>query len=311
MIENIKNLKQRLTKYNIQCSIIPGQYLSDLKLELDQRLASGSLDSVFYHERLTSFSYDIPADFPDAKSLVITATPQPKIKVEFCLNGKHFFAVVPPTYSYETDAVAQQVLSRLLASEGYRIQKAVVPEKMLAVRSGLAGYGRNNVTYVEPFGSFVRLKSFWTDLPVDSHCWQEFRVMERCHNCSACVKKCPTQAVSPDRFIIRAERCLTFLNEKSDPFPEWLKPEWHNCLIGCMICQEVCPMNKNIKDWVVEGEKFAERETLKILNGEPGDSLPSATQDKLKRLYLFDDYHLLHRNLMVLVNNKTNRSDDF
>ena len=308
MIDNIKKLKQGLTKYNIQCSIIPVQYLSDLKLELDLQFASGSLDSVFYHERLTSFSYDIPAEFPDAKSIIITAAPQPKIKVEFCLDGNNFFAFIPPTYSYETDAVAHQVLSRLLANDGYRVQKAVVPEKMLAVKSGLAGYGRNNVTYVEPFGSFVRLKSFWTDLPADFSYWQEFRVMERCHNCSACIKKCPTQAICPDRFIIRAERCLTFLNEKSDAFPEWVQPEWHNCLIGCMICQDICPMNKAVKDQVVDGENFSEQETLMILKGERKDKLALATQDKLKRLYLWEEYVLLQRNLNCLID-KEKRSN--
>jgi len=304
----IQKLKEALAESNFQCSIISVQHILDLKSELEQRLGDGSLDRNFYHERLTSFSYNIPAEFPDAKTIINTAAPQPKIKVEFCLDGNNFFAFIPPTYSYETDAVAQQVLSRLLANDGYRVQKAVVPEKMLAVKSGLAGYGRNNVTYIEPFGSFVRLKSFWTDLPTDFSYWQEFRVMERCHNCSACIKKCPTQAITSDRFIIRAERCLTFLNEKTDPFPDWIRPDWHNCLIGCMICQDICPMNKAVKDQVVDGENFSEQETLMILKGERKEKLALATQDKLKRLYLWEEYVLLHRNLNSLID-KEKRSN--
>lgn len=297
----ILTLKSKLAASNFQCSLISVQHLSVLKSELQQRLGDGSLDRNFYDERLTSFSYNPPAEFPDAKSIIITAAPQPKVQVEFCWNGKKFQAIVPPTYSYATDKKAVEILSGLLAGYGYRVQKAILPEKMLAVRSGLAGYGRNNVTYVEPWGSFARLKSFWSDLPCGPDSWQEFHVMERCQNCAACIKKCPTQAISSDRFMIRAERCLTFLNEKSDTFPDWVNPEWHNCLIGCMICQEACPLNKTVKDWGVKGEQFSELETLMILNGELKEKLSKDTQGNLKRLYLWDDYALLQRNLKVLI----------
>jgi epoxyqueuosine reductase len=37
--------------------------------------------------------------------------------------------------------------------------------KRLAVRSGLARYGRNNVTYVEGMGSFLELSASLTDMP--------------------------------------------------------------------------------------------------------------------------------------------------
>ena len=49
------------------------------------------------------------------------------------------------------------------------------------------------------------------------------------------MNKCPTKAIRQDRFLISAEQCLTFFNEKPDDFPEWVNPVWHNCLIGCMI----------------------------------------------------------------------------
>jgi epoxyqueuosine reductase len=28
--------------------------------------------------------------------------------------------------------------------------------------------------------------------------------------------------------------------------PDWLQPDVHHALIGCMRCQEVCPANKNV-----------------------------------------------------------------
>jgi len=95
---------------------------------------------------------------------------------------------------------------------------------------------------------------------------------------------------------------LTFFNEKSGDFPEWVDPSWHNCLIGCMICQDICPVNKDHTNWIVEGGKFLEEETLIILKGVLKDKLPLDTIEKLKKLYMLNNYNLLQRNLRVLIN---------
>ena len=127
-------------------------------------------------------------------------------------------------------------------------------------------------------------------------------MMDRCHHCTACIKNCLTHAVHEDRFLISGERCITFYNEKPGDFPDWIDPEWHNCLIGCMICQDICPANKEQSDRIVEGETFTPAETQMILEGASRDKLPDPTIEKLKKIYMFNDYHLLQRNLGVLIN---------
>jgi epoxyqueuosine reductase len=87
-----------------------------------------------------------------------------------------------------------------------------------------------------------------------------------------------------------------------DEFPEWIDPSWHNSLIGCMICQDVCPVNKDYTKWVVPGEEFSEEETLIILKGVSKDKLPLETNEKLKKICMLDSYNLLQRNLGVLIN---------
>jgi hypothetical protein len=57
-------------------------------------------------------------------------------------------------------------------------------------------------------------------------------------------KKCPTAAIKPDQFLLHAEYCLTFHNEKRGEFPEWIGTPAHHCLVGCMRCQIICPENK-------------------------------------------------------------------
>ncbi|MBM3156693.1 MAG: hypothetical protein FJ004_05350 [Chloroflexi bacterium] len=208
---------------------------------------------------------------------------------------------IPPTYSYKTDAIIEKTLLDVLKPQRFTIKPARLPQKLLAVRSGLAQYGKNNIAYAEGMGSFHRLKVFLSDLPPVYDKWLELKSMEKCSKCSACLKKCPTSAIVPDRFLIRAERCLTFHNERVEPFPDWIKPSWHNCWIGCMVCQSVCPTNKKFYKWFVETEHFTERETDLILRGAPSSLLPKATANKLKRLDLLEDLNLLPRNLDVLL----------
>ena len=117
-------------------------------------------------------------------------------------------------------------------------------------------------------------------------------MMERCQKCTACLRHCPTGAITSERFLLRAERCITFHNEKpSDvPFPAWLDASWHNCLVGCMICQKVCPANKDVVKWIEAGATFDDEETDLILNGVSEQRLPRKTVEKLKKLDMIRYY---------------------
>jgi epoxyqueuosine reductase len=250
------------------------------------------------------WNYEIPSGFSNAESILIIAAQQPKVDVSFQLPDNTIHAVIPPTYLHDIDEKIVQEVSLFLKGHGYKIAKALLPEKLTAVHSGLASYGRNNIAYIDGWGSYFTARTFFSDIPCPSDNWQELQMMERCHRCTACIKKCPTRAIHEDRFLISGERCITFYNEKPGDFPDWIDPEWHNCLIGCMICQDICPANKEQSDRIVEGETFTPAETQMILDGVPRNKLPDPMIEKLRKIYLFDDYHLLQRNLGVLINKK-------
>ena len=102
-------------------------------------------------------SLDPPADLAGARSIVIVAVPTPQMRIAFHWQGERVPVVAPPTYvSYtpRTESV-QAVLAAWLQREGYRLAKPRLPLKTLAVRSGLADYGRNNICYVPGMGSFL------------------------------------------------------------------------------------------------------------------------------------------------------------
>jgi epoxyqueuosine reductase len=303
-----KELQNLLANAGIKSSIVSIQHLPEVQSDLENLLGQGILGSDFYNKivsRYDDLQYNLepPVNFPGAKSIIITATTQPKIRVNFGLAGKIYPIIIPPTYTHDSDEKAFNIISLYLCNKGYKISKAVLPEKSLAVHCGLAAYGKNNIAYTDGWGSFFRLKAFYSDIPCNSDNWQEFKMMERCNKCTACFKSCPTKAITNDRFLIDATRCLTYLNEGPDEFPGWIDPAWHNCLMGCMICQDVCPANKELTNRIVEAEDFSESETLMILDGIPKNKLPDETTEKLKRLYMLDDYALLGRNLSVLINN--------
>ena len=152
-----------------QSRIIPIGHLADLQEAICDRYEQGLIDEALYREQLGFFSFDPPADLPGARSIAIVAVPTPQMRIVFLWRGERVPVVVPPTYvSYtpRTESV-QAVLSAWLQHEGYRLAKPRLPLKTLAVRSGLADYGRNNICYVPGMGSFLQLVGAFSDLPSD------------------------------------------------------------------------------------------------------------------------------------------------
>lgn len=134
-------------------------------------------------------------------------------------------------------------------------------------------------------------------------------MMERCQRCQACARSCPTGAIVPERFMLRAERCITFRNEKPGQvaFPEWMEPSWHNCLVGCMHCQRICPENKDRLSWYEEGAEFSVDETAFLLGGTPQAELPGTLVEKLERWDLLDWLDVLPRNLRALLDGRASQ----
>jgi epoxyqueuosine reductase len=291
----------KLEERGYRGAVLPIEHIAQLKHEIEECFSQGKIDAGVYEKYITHFEFEVTTRLPKACSIIITAAPQPQRKVTFHLNGHTYSATIPPTYYNDTDDQIRNMLQNILNSKGYQLYPAALPLKLLAVCSGMAKYGKNNIAYVEGLGSFVRLKAFLSDMPTGSSDWLEPQVMKECDRCKACLNECPTRAIVPDRFWVHAERCLTFLNEGNEEFPDWVDPVWHNSLIGCMKCQLICPVNKRFIKWVEEGEDFNEAETQLLLNGVPLDRIPPETAHKLNRCYMMEYLDVLPRNLRALL----------
>ena len=291
----------KLEERDYRGMVVPIEHVSQLKYEMEENVSQGKIDARLYEKYLTGFKFDVATRYPKACSIIITAAPQPQRKVTFHLKGQAYPVIIPPTYYNDTDDQIMNILQHTLSSKDYQLYMAALPSKLLAVCSGMAKYGKNNIAYVEGLGSFVRLRAFLSDMPTGRSDGFKPEVMKECDKCKACLNECPTKAIVPDRFLIHAERCLTFLNEGTAEFPEWVAPAWHNSLVGCMKCQLACPVNKPFIKWVEDGEDFDEDETELILSGAPLDRIPPATVQKLKRCYMQEYLDALPRNLRALL----------
>jgi len=295
--------------HDFQMRAVPILRLADLRSEIERAHEQGLVDEGVYAEGLSWFVFEPPADMPDARSLIVAASRDPVTRFHFERRGTRVPVIVPPTYlrGREKDARTAEALSSAPPGErARRVARASIPTKLLAVRSGLARYGRNNITYVDGMGSFHRLVSFYSDAPCEEGVWREPEAMPECEGCALCRRGCPSGAIEPDRFLLSAERCITFWNEKSGevPFPDWMESSWHNCLVGCMRCQWVCPANRGALDLCEEGGDFSEEETALLLRGAAESDLPGPLLEKLKRWDLLALLGHLPRNLAAVLDGR-------
>jgi epoxyqueuosine reductase len=297
------DLMAELGKHGFQSRMIAIDRLEDARKEIKDKHARGDFNEEFFREELENFRFKPPASLGKAKTLILAAYPQPQVRLTFHWRGKPRPIFIPPTYSHDSDKVLKGLLRRLLKPLGYRVAGAALPLKLLAVRSGLAAYGRNNISYLDGSGSFHRLAAFFTDYPArGAGSWEQPRMMDACRKCSACLRGCPTGAIDPDRFLLRAERCLTFLNERPEHFPSWVDPAWHHRLFGCMRCQSVCPQNRRILGWTEDGDHFSEKETKLLLEGVPFSRIPPSLKRKFARFgCTARDYGMLPRNIKAVL----------
>jgi epoxyqueuosine reductase len=214
--------------------------------------------------------------------------------------------IIPPIYA-GFERIRMQVeknIGEILAERGYSWARTNLPLKLLAVRTGLAKYGRNNVCYVKGMGSFLRLVAVYSDMPCTEDSWQELKMMENCKEGHSCSQACQSGAIASDRFLLRAERCITYHNEKpaNIPFPSWIDSRWHNSVIGCSRCQTICPQNRRFIKFEVQ-EEFSEQEIAMLLKKPTTSNLPAKAIEKLEKLGLTEELSLLPRNLEVLFRN--------
>jgi epoxyqueuosine reductase len=299
-------ISDKLKERGCRVKMVSIEHIGELNQEIMKLYSNGLLDEELYERNISNFQFDYLKEFPSAKSIIVVGTPHHLTRLNFTWKGKTHSGAIPPTYIDEKiNRLVFKDLEIILNDEGFKvIRPKRLPLKLLAVRSGLSKYGRNNISYIPGMGSFCSVQAFYTDLVCEMDSWQEVENMSSCDSCELCLNICPTGCIDEDRFLIHAENCLTNMNEYEEDFPEWVDSKWHNSLVGCMECQMVCPQNKEHIKIVEVLNAFTEEEITHILKNVPIYLLQENTIETLQKYGLLDLYkdNILSRNLRVLLN---------
>jgi epoxyqueuosine reductase len=295
----------RLERRGWRGRITPAHHIRELKEEIDDLYRKGQIDFEPYEEYFREFAFNPPDEFVNPSSLIVVAMPQHYAEVHFSIDGRQVGVTIPANYLSwrENRQKVEDVVKEIMAPGGYSVFRVYIPLKLLAVRSGLAEYGRNNIAYVPGMGSFHALQGFLSDFPSENDTWHEKKMMQVCEQCAACRLKCPTSAITKERFTLHAGRCIPFHNERSSdvPFPAWLDPLLQESLVGCMHCQKVCPANKEFLTHRQIGPSFTDEETAALLRAMTPEELPHSLLSKLKEAGMIDIFDVIRRNLPPLL----------
>ncbi|UCE19608.1 MAG: epoxyqueuosine reductase [Gemmatimonadota bacterium] len=284
-------------------------HFKELQEDIDILKRKGKLSrNKTFRSYIDDMRFEIPENFPDAQSIIVLATFTRMMYVNFHLGGKKYDIMLPPQYyddGISIDDLKGLILKDIIQEPGYRIEKAdKVHLKLLAVRSGLGTYGRNNLCFVDGMGNFLTLYAFLTDFKFEENHWHELKMLDLCKNCRICYGICPTNCITEEHFVIDVGKCVTLYNEVEGTFPRFLLPSMHNALMGCMKCQVGCPENEKFLRMAGRLEDVTEEETRKILKGEPDEHLLDSLGQKLRKFYPACEekyFPIFTRNLRVLI----------
>jgi epoxyqueuosine reductase len=125
-----------------------------------------------------------------------------------------------------------------------------IPEKPLALASGLGFLGRNSLIITPEAGSLIILAAMTLpftlegDRPEEIAKEKPFPLCGSCDFlCPPCAAACPTNAIRGDG-TINQTRCIQwYASGKGDTVPPEIARKWGNRLYGCTECQDACIYN--------------------------------------------------------------------
>jgi epoxyqueuosine reductase len=207
---------------------------SDPDRRCDPKRSMPSVRSVI----MLGMNYYYPDSMPDV--------PHGKGRVSRYARGRDYHKVI----RRNTKSLIRRIRYRLdkTAKKEFRwfVDYGPMLERAYAEKAGLGFIGRNGMLINRKFGSWVFLSEILTDLelaPDDPNAINH----GGCGKCRRCIDVCPTGAIVEER-VVDARKCISYLTiERPTEIPLDLARRMDSCVLGCDICQDICPHNRRAK----------------------------------------------------------------
>ena len=184
------------------------------------------------------------------------------------------------------------VRSRVFVDDGPLLERAV------ARRAGLGWFGKNTNILTATHGSWVFLGCLLTDLALEP----DEALLKNCGDCVRCIDACPTGAIVAP-YVIDAPRCISYLTiECRGPIPRELRHLVGDWVFGCDLCQEVCPVNRDVQGPAgqeLQRTGFSSLDLVPLLTMTPEEFAVRFRNTPIKRAKLVG----LQRNACVALGN--------
>ena len=135
-----------------------------------------------------------------------------------------------------------RLLCEFLREKGFYAVPGI-HRKSSVVRAGLGYYGKHGLVIHKTYGSWVAYQCIATDAELEP---DKESIDDACGSCTLCMDACPTSAIyEPGK--IDPRRCLSYLLTGRDFPPQFLEKTGKR-ILGCDLCQEVCPKNRSVPE---------------------------------------------------------------
>jgi epoxyqueuosine reductase len=188
---------------------------------------------------------------PEARRIVALAHPYPPEDVQGLsgLRISGYYAAAHAAYG-KAERLAEGLRLRGVRAMAH----PKLPAKAAAQRAGIGVYGRNGLLLLPECGSRVLLHLLLIDAewpltpplreaaPSGRGTCDVSETCDVCGDCDACVRACPVGALD-GRGAVDIARCLRAHMLRGRLVPEALRAKMGQRLLGCEVCQQVCPRN--------------------------------------------------------------------
>ncbi len=169
---------------------------------------------------------------------------------------------------------------RALFSESFEARAYVdtgpIVERVAAKYAGLGWLAKNTCLINSRLGSWLFLGVIVTTMEFEaSLAAGQAPPADLCGSCTRCLDACPTQAF-PEPYVLDARRCISYLTiELRSAIPEEFRSHMGENVIGCDICQDVCPWNRKAPVTTLPAFQPREFSSIETLTRGPDEVLSS------------------------------------